>query len=689
MNSYNVRLRNPNTATRVSTVQDPISTASYKVFTRQESVNNPYYLTFVGINSATAVQNEVYTNPGITYNPYTISVSISTVTISSNSISYGTTSFSIGNTSNPGITSFIGNISISGGTYSPQPNQLAYVLPGGIISGLNIGSGLDIINGSLISLGGGGVGSIGATGATGPIGIGSTGATGPVGISGATGPTGPQGPIGIGITGATGPIGITGATGPSGLQGVTGSIGITGATGPQGPGGDIGSTGPIGATGPSGLQGIAGNDGQTGPTGASGPIGITGATGPIGITGATGPSGVDGDRYHTTSTSTFTIGGTGNITVFTADLNLDYSIAQTIILAYDLNNHQHCEVNSYNKTTGELTLRKTTSSGSGTYSLWEINLDGAVGIQGATGPTGPQGSTGSIGETGATGPAGISGATGPIGVTGATGVIGISGATGPQGPAGNEGATGPIGATGASGKTILSGSGAPSIIIGTDGDYYLDTTSSIFYGPKTTGVWGSGISLIGPTGATGPIGVSGATGPIGITGATGPIGVSGATGPIGITGATGVAGIANAPSPLSYNSGTQTISLPSIGDGLILVISNKGETATQGTNYLEWPVPVPSGNFTITTLRFGCHIDNTGSSSTTFNAYRRTAAGVKTTLMTGNAALTSGSSLVDATTLLIAAPTLTIGDRIGIDLIGVGTNVQGLFAQFTFTRSPS
>jgi hypothetical protein len=123
-----------------------------------------------------------------------------------------------------------------------------------------------------------------------------------------------------------------------------------------------------------------------------------------------------------------------------------------------------------------------------------------------------------------------------------------------------------------------------------------------------------------------------------------------------------------------------------LGDGLILVISNRGETATAGTNYAEVPVPVPSGNFTLTAVRFGSHIDTTGSSSTTFNAYRRTAAGVKTSVLTGNATLASGASLVDVSAN-ITGGTFTAGDRIGVDLIGVGTGAQGLFAQFLFTRS--
>jgi len=126
--------------------------------------------------------------------------------------------------------------------------------------------------------------------------------------------------------------------------------------------------------------------------------------------------------------------------------------------------------------------------------------------------------------------------------------------------------------------------------------------------------------------------------------------------------------------------------LGAIGDGLVLVISNKGETATAATNYAEVPVPVPSGSFTLTAVRFGSHIDTTGSSSSTFNAYKRTAGGTKTSVLTGNATLASAASLVDVSGT-ITGGTFAAGDRIGVDLVGAGTGAQGLFAQFIFTRS--
>lgn len=91
------------------------------------------------------------------------------------------------------------------------------------------------------------------------------------------------------------------------------------------------------------------------------------------------------------------------------------------------------------------------------------------------------------------------------------GPAGEIGPAGPEGPAGDPGIglPGPAGADGADGKTIHAGEGAPDPGVGVDGDYYLDTAAITFYGPKTAGAWGTGTSLIGPQGATGPQGPQG------------------------------------------------------------------------------------------------------------------------------------------------------------------------------------
>jgi hypothetical protein len=83
---------------------------------------------------------------------------------------------------------------------------------------------------------------------------------------------------------------------------------------------------------------------------------------------------------------------------------------------------------------------------------------------------------------------------------------GDTGSTGPTGPAGATGPAGQAGTNGLNGKTVLNGSGAPDGTLGTVGDFYLDTSVSTLFGPKTESGWGAGTSLVGPQG---PAGTSG------------------------------------------------------------------------------------------------------------------------------------------------------------------------------------
>jgi hypothetical protein len=98
---------------------------------------------------------------------------------------------------------------------------------------------------------------------------------------------------------------------------------------------------------------------------------------------------------------------------------------------------------------------------------------------------------------------------------------------GSQGLQGETGATGPSGQPGLNGKTILSGIVDPNSADGADGDFYLNTVTKIFFGPKSAGIWPSGFSIVGPAGP------QGTTGETGLTGPAGPQGLQGLTGPAG------------------------------------------------------------------------------------------------------------------------------------------------------------
>lgn len=96
----------------------------------------------------------------------------------------------------------------------------------------------------------------------------------------------------------------------------------------------------------------------------------------------------------------------------------------------------------------------------------------------------------------------------------ATGVS-LIGPAGANGADGATGATGADGADGVDGKTILSGTTDP-VSQGNDGDFYLNTTSNVLFGPKLITWPATGVSLVGPTG---PTGATGPTGPAGTNGA--------------------------------------------------------------------------------------------------------------------------------------------------------------------------
>lgn len=204
---------------------------------------------------------------------------------------------------------------------------------------------------------------------------------------------------------------------------------------------------------------IADAPGRQGPAGAPGATGATGAPGPSGAQGAVGPAG--------SCTAETILNGSGPPSQSTGtdgDFYIDTS-AQVI----------------YGPKSGS----------------WPTPGTSIVGPKGATGDQGPTGPQGDPGATGATGPAGPQGDPGPTGATGATG---------DQGPKGDPG------------TSVLNGCVPPTDDLGNDGDFYLDTATSVLYGPKASGAWpATGTSLVGPAGPTGPQGATGPTGPAGGT----------------------------------------------------------------------------------------------------------------------------------------------------------------------------
>ena len=93
-------------------------------------------------------------------------------------------------------------------------------------------------------------------------------------------------------------------------------------------------------------------------------------------------------------------------------------------------------------------------------------------------------------------------------------LCGKEGAVGPIGNTGNQGtpvAVCPAGANGQPGSIIYSGTTAPATATGVNGEFYLNRSNGLLFGPKTNAGRGTGFSLKGPAGAISVTGTAGAT----------------------------------------------------------------------------------------------------------------------------------------------------------------------------------
>lgn len=383
----------------------------------------------------------------------------------------------------------------------------------------------------------GATGATGATGAVGPVGPGGSSGSGPGLYSGTTLPGSTLGRDGdfylnftdrqivgpkaggvwpsmgisvVGAAGATGTAGATGATGATGAPGAAGTSLLSGAGLPSnavGGNGDyyinttnssligpkaagawpvfgvslMGPAGPAGATGAPGIPGTPGAPGAPGSAGTPGAAGTTGAAGPAGtsvLAGAGAPA-----------------GALGNV----GDLYFD-STARTLI-------------------------------GPKTGAGWPAGGTALNGSNGATGASGTNGTNGTNGRTilnAATNPTGGDGVIGDFFINTATSML-----FGPKlvggwpagvlliGTNGSNGSNGATGAAGTNGKTILNGTGNPGGGDGADGDFFINTASSQLFGPKAAGFWPAGVSLVGPPGANGKTVLNGTLDPVNSLGTNG------------------------------------------------------------------------------------------------------------------------------------------------------------------------
>jgi hypothetical protein len=185
-------------------------------------------------------------------------------------------------------------------------------------------------------------------------------------------------------------------------------------------------------------------------------------------------------------------------------------VAQSIIISHTLDHHMHGRVFSYNKETGQLVLELADGSeGSGTFSSWYVNLDGAVGIQGDIGPQGPQGTAATI-TVGTT----TTGAAGTNALVTNSGNLNdaIFNFTIPRGkdltPRGNWSSS----TTYAIGDAVYHASSNASYVATQAGSSRTPSSSSSYW------------TIIAQDGTNGTNGAKGDTGATGATGATGPAG---------------------------------------------------------------------------------------------------------------------------------------------------------------------
>jgi hypothetical protein len=315
----------------------------------------------------------------------------------------------------------------------------------------------------------------------------SPGTAGTSGTSGSSGTTGTSGTSGInGTSGVNGTSGINGTSGTTGTSGTSATSGTAGTSGSSGTSGTSGSTGTSGSSGTTGTSGSSGTTGTSGSSGTSGTSATSGSSGTSGTTGTSGSSGLSGDRFETTSTTTYTLqapGGTGTITVGTG---LAYSVAQSIIIAYDANNHNEAEVTSYDAITGILSFNVFRLTGSGTYSSWFVNLDGASGGDGSSGSSGTSGTSATAGTSGTTGTSGSSGTSGTTGTSGSSGTSGTSATDGTGGTSGTSGSSATSGTTGTSGTSGTSATSGTSGVNGSTGSSGTSGTSVAVSGTTNT-----------------------------------------------------------------------------------------------------------------------------------------------------------------------------------------------------------
>jgi hypothetical protein len=237
-----------------------------------------------------------------------------------------------------------------------------------------------------------------------------------------------------------------------------------------------------------------------------------------------------------------------------------------------------------------------------------------------------------------------------------------------------DGVWGPIDQTGGTGgtstgtaNTIRYGSGVPSSSTGSNGDFYIDTSVNYIYGPKASGSWPSGTSLIGPQGSTGATGATGAAGAAGVIQSISPTSGS----PITVVGGT------TANPTIGITKGGTTS-----GDIVTIDGSQTLTNKTIGVGQLSGQVAITNGGTGAATAAINTVFAGPGSGSTGAPLFRSLVAGdlpnAGVTQING-ANITTGSTgntiTADANTLTNTTLKSTV---VNSSLTSLGTQAQAL-----------
>lgn len=364
---------------------------------------------------------------------------------------------------------------------------------------------------------------------------------GPAGPRGPAGPAGTNGTDGVdGINGINGTNGLDGRDGANGVDGTNGQDGIDGIDGEDGKSAyelwlEAGNAGTVmdffeAITGPAGPEGPAGAD-STVP-GPQGEQGLQGIQGPKGDTGDAGQDGTDGLSAYQIAVNAGFVGTEAQWLASLKGAKGDTGAQGIQGLKGDKGDKGDAGTGLTNRgnwvtgTTyheGDYVFSAGTTADS---SMWILNgtedyvsntqpnadLTHWIEFEAPAGADGQDGADGADGRNVELSNDGTNIRWRLVGDTAWNNLIAISAITGPAGAKGDKGDTGNTGTAGTNGKSLLSGTTVPTGATGTDGDFYLNLTTNLMYGPKAAGAWPAGFSIVGPQGTAGTAGTNGTNG---------------------------------------------------------------------------------------------------------------------------------------------------------------------------------